>query len=46
MFLIKNLKKLYILALKVQTILTHSHLRKEKAHTKFLVKFKSTGKKK
>ena len=46
MFQIKNLKKLFILALKVQTVLANSRLKEEKAHTKFLVKFKSTEKKK
>ena len=46
MFQIKNFKKLYILALKDQTVLGHSHLKEEKARTKFLVKFKSTEKKK
>ena len=45
MFQIKNVKKLYILALKVQTVLVHSRLKEQKAHTKFLVKFKSTEKK-
>ena len=30
------------MALKVQTVLGHSHLKEEKARTKFLVKFKST----
>ena len=46
MFQIKNLRKLYILALKVQTVLAHSHLKEKKARTKLLVKFKSTEKKK
>ena len=46
MFQIKNLKKLYILALKVQTVLAQSHLKAKKAYAKLLVKFKSTEKKK
>ena len=44
MFQIKNLKKLYILALKNQTFWAHSHLKEEKARTKFLEKFRSTEK--
>ena len=36
---------MYILALKVQIALGHSHPKEEKTHTKFLIKFKSMGKK-
>ena len=33
------------MALKVQIALRHSHPKEEKTHTKFLIKFKSMGKK-